>query len=127
MIHIKVNKNLYPATIDGQMTDYQWDNRESKSITLAMSHAEAEALLPDNTPWSIVMTTQTQKLDENGQLILDEDGNPVMEEKTDEWDNSEFALSGPIIDHRDGTVSIKMGKPTDLEDAMELLLGGETA
>ena len=36
-------------------------------------------------------------------------------------------MSGPITDNRDGTVSIKMGKPTDLEDAMELLLGGETA
>ena len=27
----------------------------------------------------------------------------------------------------DGTVTIKMGKPTDLEDAYEMLLGGDEA
>ena len=42
-----------------------------------------------------------------------------------EWDNSAFSLSGDITDHRDGTVTIKMGKPTDLEDAYEMLLGGD--
>ena len=127
MIYVKVNGTLYPATIDGQMQDYTWDNRESKTITMQGTYDEIVGLFKDGTPWSIVMKETVQKRSEDGSLVLDEAGNPVTEEQTSEWDNSEFSMSGPITDNRDGTVSIKMGKPTDLEDAMELLLGGETA
>ena len=127
MIYVKVNETLYPATIDGQMQDYTWDNRESKTITMQGVYDEIVGLFGDNTPWSIVMKEEVQKRNDDGSLVLDKAGNPVTEEQTSEWDNSEFSMSGPITDNRDGTVSIKMGKPTDLEDAMELLLGGETA
>ena len=127
MIYVKVNGTLYPATIDGQMQDYQWDNRESKVITMQGTYDEIVGLFKDGTPWSIVMKETVQKRNEDGFPVLDKAGNPVTEEQTSEWDNSEFSMSGPITDNRDGTVSIKMGKPTDLEDAMELLLGGETA
>lgn len=127
MIYVKVNETLYPATIDGQMQDYTWDNRESKTITMQGVYDEIVGLFGDNTPWSIVMKEEVQQRNDDGSLVLDKAGNPVMEEQTSEWDNSEFSMSGPITDNRDGTVSIKMGKPTDLEDAMELLLGGETA
>ena len=127
MIYVKVNETLYPATIDGQMQDYQWDNREAKTITMQGTYDEIVGLFKDGTPWSIVMKETVQKRNEDGSPVLDEAGNPVTEEQTSEWDNSEFSMSGPITDNRDGTVSVKMGKPTDLEDAMELLLGGETA
>ena len=127
MIYVKVNGTLYPATIDGQMQDYQWDNRESKVITMQGTYDEIVGLFKDGTPWSIVMKEEVQQRNDDGSLVLDKAGNPVTEEQTSEWDNSEFSMSGPITDNRDGTVSIKMGKPTDLEDAMELLLGGETA
>lgn len=127
MIYVKVNGALYPATIDGQMQDYTWDNRESKTITMQGVYDEIVGLFGDNTPWSIVMKEEVQKRNDDGSLVLDKAGNPVTEEQTSEWDNSEFSMSGPITDNRDGTVSIKMGKPTDLEDAMALLLGGETA
>ena len=127
MIYVKVNGTLYPATIDGQMQDYTWDNRESKTITMQGTYDEIVGLFKDGALWSIVMKETVQKRNEDGSPVLDEAGNPVTEEQTSEWDNSEFSMSGPITDNRDGTVSIKMGKPTDLEDAMELLLGGETA
>ena len=127
MIYVKVNGTLYPATIDGQMQDYTWDNRETKTITMQGTYDEIVGLFKDGTPWSIVMKETVQKRNEDGSPVLDEAGNPVTEEQTSEWDNSEFSMSGPITDNRDGTVSIKMGKPTDLEDARELLLGGETA
>lgn len=127
MIYVKVNGTLYPATIDGQMQDYTWDNRETKTITMQGTYDEIVGLFKDGTPWSIVMKETVQKRNEDGSPVLDKAGNPVTEEQTSEWDNSEFSMSGPITDNRDGTVSIKMGKPTDLEDAMELLLGGETA
>lgn len=113
MTYIRVDEKMYPATIVGRVGDNTWDGRESKSITLTMSHDEAAALLPDGTPWSIVQRTPAP--DESGT------------ENENEWDNSAYSLSGDITDHRDGTVTIKMGKPTDLEDAYEMLLGGDEA
>lgn len=110
-IYIKVNNTEYPATVDGDRADRTWDGRDTKTITLAMTHAEAAALLPDNTPWSIV---QRDMVD-----VLDEQGNPTGETKevVNEYDNSEYSLAGDLTDHRDGTVSIKMGKPTETENA----------
>lgn len=114
MTYIKVNGTLYPASIDGRIQDGEWDGRETKSITLSgMTHDEAVALLPDNTPWSIVH-------EESFPLP---DGTNHTE--TNEYDNSDFCLSGDITDHRDGTVTIKMGKLTEAEEAYEILLGGE--
>lgn len=113
MTYIRVDEKMYPATIVGRVGDNTWDGRESKSITLTMSHDEAAVLLPDGTPWSIVQRTPAP--DESGT------------ENENEWDNSAYSLSGDITDHRDGTVTIKMGKPTDLEDAYEMLLGGDEA
>lgn len=115
MTYIKVNNTLYPATIDGRIADYEWDRRDTKSITLTMTYAEVLALLPDNTPWSIVQKDTVQKISEDGQPIVDGSGNPVMEEVTYEYDNSEYRMSGVIRDNRDGTVTIKMGKPTEIE------------
>lgn len=115
MTYIKVNNTLYPAKIDGRIADYEWDRRDTKSITLSMTYAEVLALLPDNTPWSIVQKDTVQKLSEDGQPMIDSSGNPVMEEVTSEFDNSEYSMSGVIRDNRDGTVTIKMGKPTEIE------------
>ena len=115
MIYIKVNNTLYPAKIDGRIADYEWDRRDTKSITLTMTYAEVLALLPDNTPWSIVQKDTVQKIGEDGQPMLDDSGNPITEEVTSEFDNSEYSMSGVIRDNRDGTVTIKMGKPTEIE------------
>lgn len=109
--YIKVNNTEYPAEINGNPKDRSWGERDTKTITLTMTAAEVVALLPDNTPWSIVMRETVDK--------LDNDGNPTGETKevVNEYDNSEYSLSGAITDHRDGTVSIKMGKPTETENA----------
>lgn len=115
MTYIKVNNTLYPAEIAGRIADYEWDRRDTKSITLNMTYAEVLALMPGNTPWSIVQKDTVQKLSEDGQPMIDSSGNPVMEEVTSEFDNSEYSMSGVIRDNRDGTVTIKMGKPTEIE------------
>lgn len=109
MIYIKVNNKEYPAAVSGANNDRTWDGRDAKTITLTMTHAEVAALLPDNTPWSIVMR-ETQD-------VLDEQGQPTGETKevVNEYDNSAYSLAGQITDYRDGTVSIKMGKPTEAE------------
>ena len=108
-IYVKVNNTEYPATVDGVNNDRTWDNRDTKTITLTMTHAEVASLLPDNTPWSIVHREMVD--------VLDEQGHPTGETKevVNEYDNSEYSLAGDITDHRDGTVSIKMGKPTESE------------
>ena len=115
MIYIKVNNTLYPAKIDGRIADYEWDRRDTKSITLSMTYAEVLALLPDNTQWSIVQKDTVQKIGEDSQPMVDDSGNPITEEVTSEFDNSEYSMSGVIRDNRDGTVTIKMGKPTEIE------------
>lgn len=115
MTYIKVNNTLYPAKIDGRIADYEWGRRDTKAITLNMTYAEVLALLPGNTAWSIVQKDTMQKIGEDGQPMVDGSGNPVTEEVTNEYDNSEYSMSGVIRDNRDGTVTIKMGKPTEIE------------
>lgn len=110
-IYIKVNQTEYPATVNGNRTDRTWDGRDTKAITLTMSHDAVAALLPDNTPWSIVQRDMVDVLDEQGQPT------GQTKEVVNEYDNSEYSLAGDITDHRDGTVSIKMGKPTETESA----------
>lgn len=108
-IYIKVNNTEYPATVNGNLADRNWNGRDTKTIHLTMTHDEAAALLPSGTPWSIV---QRDMVD-----VLDEQGKPTGETKevVNEYDNSEYSLAGEITDYRDGTVSIKMGKPTESE------------
>lgn len=111
-IYIKVNNTEYPAAVNGNLVDRNWNGRDTKTIYLTMSYDAVVALLPDNTPWSIVQR-ETQD-------VLDEQGQPTGETKevVNEYDNSEYSLAGEIVDHRDGTVSIKMGKPTETENAI---------
>ena len=106
---LKVNGQEYPAKFISKYQDLNWDKRETQTIYLTMTHDEAAALLPDNTPWSIVQRDTVDKLDENGMLT------GQTEEVVTEYDNSAYSLAGEITDYRDGTVSIKMGKPTEAE------------
>ena len=129
MTYIKIHDTLYPATVSGRAADKDWDNRASKAITLEMSYEEASKLFVDGLAWSIVQQNEvpTYQVDENGKLVLDESGAPIQtgtEMQETEFDNSEYNLAGDITDHRDGTITAKMGKLTDLEEAYEIMLGG---
>ena len=129
MTYIKINETLYPATIIGRVQDNDWDKRESKSITLEMDYATANKLFVDGLEWSIVHRADipVYKVDENDEFILDENNNYIqigIETQDTEFDNSEYILAGDITDHRDGTITVKMGKLTDLEEAYEIMLGG---
>lgn len=119
--YIKVNNTEYLATVTGDRVDRSWDNRDTKTIRLTMTHDQVAALLPDNTPWSIVQRGIVPKYDTDGQPTGE------TEEVVNEYDNSAYSLSGAITDHRDGTVSIKMGKPTEAETLREQLAEIEEA
>lgn len=103
MTYIKINGITYPATINGDLSDYSWDNRESKTIIIEMTCSEANSLFVNGLKWSILNDVSQEQ--EDGTVIT------VQEE----YDNSEFSIAGDIIDHRDGTLSVKMGKATQLE------------
>lgn len=111
MTYIKINDTLYPAEISGRLRDPDWDRRDSKAITLEMDYATALALFVDDLDWSIV---------HQGAAFVDENGETVTPE-AEIYDNSEYSVAGPITDNRDGTVTVKMGKPTDAEMLAELM------
>lgn len=106
---IKVNGQEYPAACIYNYKDRNWDMRETQTVHLTMPYAQAAALLPSGTPWSNVFRETVDK--------VDNDGNPTGEtdEVVTEEDMSAYSLAGEITDYRDGTVSIKMGKPTEAE------------
>lgn len=95
---VKINSINYPADIFGHVRDRDWDNRESKVIVLALTIQEALDLFVDGLQWSIVYGTQTIPQDE-------------------------FIIAGPITDNRNGTVSVRMGKPTAAE-VSSIITGG---
>jgi hypothetical protein len=64
-----------------------------------MDYATANELFVDGVEWSIV------------------------DDENTEYDNSDYCLAGDITDHRDGTLSVKMGKMTDLEEVLEAMYG----
>lgn len=109
MTQVQIGGSLYQAAVTGRLADAAWSGRESKEITLSMTYADAAALFVNGVAWSIVLDVEQA------------DGTTVQET----YDNSDFSIAGDLTDHRDGTVTVKMGKHTELENALELLLGGE--
>lgn len=117
MTYVKVNEALYPASVSGKMCDKEWDSRESKAITMEADFAMVDALFPDGAEWSIVEQTEIP--------VYDEEGNQTgTETQQTEFDNSGYSIRGDLTVHVNGTCTVKMGKPTDLEDAYEILYGG---
>ena len=118
MTFIKINNTLYPAEVSGKIIDSEWDGRKSKSIKIKMDYETASKTFVDGLKWSIVQKEEVPVYDENGNQT-------GTETKETEFDNSEYCLAGDLTDHRDGTITAKMGKLTDLEEAYEIMFGGD--
>lgn len=104
---LKANNTETPCEAAEHYRDSAW-GRPTCTVTIKASAAEIAALLPNNAPWSLI--EREDALDESGMLT----GQTVDHER----DMSDYSLSGDITEHRDGTVSIKMGKPTEEESAV---------
>ena len=111
MTYLKINGTTYPAVINGKHIDRDWNDRESKTITLEMAYADAIALFVDGLAWSILMDVEKEQ----------EDGSVVTVQE--EYDNSEYSMAGSITDNRDGTLAVKMGKPTQIETLESQITG----
>lgn len=121
MIYVKINGTEYPATVNGKLVDRDWDNRDSKAITLEMNYTTAMSLFVDNLAWSIVQRDTYPEYDENNQPT----GKTV--EQVQEFDNSDYCIAGPVTDNRNGTITAKMGRKTELEIEHEARMDAETA
>ena len=121
MIYFKTNGTEYPASIAGKIADRDWGNRESKAVTLTATYAQAAQIFVDGLVWSIVQRDTVP--------VYGEDGNPTGEttEQVQELDNSAYCVAGPITDNRDGTITAKMGKRTELELLREQSADAEKA
>lgn len=104
---LKANNTETPCEAAEHYRDSAW-GRPTCTVTIKASAAEIAALLPSNAPWSLIEREDA----------LDESGMPTGQTVDHERDMSEYSLSGDITDHRDGTASIKMGKPTETESAV---------
>ena len=111
MTYVKINGTTYPAVINGKHIDREWNNRESKTITIEMAYADAIALFVNGLVWSILMDVEQEQ--EDGSIVT------VQEE----YDNSEDSMAGSITDNRDGTLAVKMGKPTQIETLESQITG----
>ena len=88
------------------------NGRECVMVRVETSHSAAKAMFSGNKVYSYEWESQTQ--DAKGKACTE----TLRQELT------EYSVPGDLVDHRDGTVTAYMGKPTALEKA-ELVL--ETA
>lgn len=100
---IRVNGQEYTAKYERRPNDPKWNGRDSVSLTLEMSYAEAIDVFVDDAIWTRV--EQQTTYDDEGKATVD----------MIETDMSAYAMAGPVTDNRDGTVTVKMGKPLPTE------------
>lgn len=104
--YVEIGGNRYAAEVHVTSVDTDWDGRQSKTIDLNMAYGLAADLFVDDAEWAVVYETG---------------GMDGEEPQTVTEDCSNYCVAGPITDNRDGTVTVRMGKPTDGELLAELL------
>ena len=96
---VKIGERQIEAVVQTRPSDTAWGGRESKAVTAQMTYQEAVETFVNDVAWSVIAD------------VTSEDGT-VHQIETDA---SEYAISGPITDNRDGTVTVRMGRYHDEE------------
>lgn len=105
---------------------HQANGREWRSLHIVGDYADIAAAFVDNAEYRQEWESQS----DTGEV--DAEGNPIYEAiETQQQDLSAYSIAGEIVDHRDGTITVYMGKPTEMElmqaafdDLMLEVLGG---
>lgn len=111
MVYVKVGETMLEAVVNGYRRDPKWDYRDVEEVTVAATADEVKALFADGVDWDLVQTFEPYVDEATGEII-------TPEPKTK--NHGEFCVSGAVIDHRNGTVTIRMGKITAEEALAEL-------
>lgn len=99
MRYVEINGQRYPASVIRIQVDRYWNNRDCKEVFLETTVENIKNLFPEGVSWK---TIEGEEVEGNFTTFSEEDC-------------SDYSISGPVTDHRDGRVSIKMGKLTDRE------------
>lgn len=94
MIMINIGGRQMECSVATRPSDSMFGGRESKAVTIASNYADAVSLFVDGVLWSITSD------------VTEADGS-IRQVTTD---MSAYAISGPITDNRNGTVTVRMGK-----------------
>jgi len=112
-IYVKINDIQYPASITGRMCNKEWGDRASKAITLEMTYDEAINLFVDDVTWSIIQ--DIEDIVEEEIEVIDKETGEKSTIRKEEYDNSDYCIAGDLVDHRNGLITVYMGKKTDHE------------
>lgn len=114
MIYVKIGETMIPATVNGYRRDPKWNYRDVEEVTITATAEEVATLFPDGVDWDLVQTFDPYLNEETGETIQPE---PIIK------NHGEFCVSGDVIDRRNGTVTIRMGKMLPAE-LLEIITGG---
>ena len=97
--------------------------REWRQLRVVGSYADIAAAFIDNATYH--REYESPREIDTGEV--DAEGNPIRETviETQVEDLSDYSIAGEIVDHRDGTITVYMGKPTEkelLEQAFDALM-----
>lgn len=102
MIRFQDGTEFEPVEIRGVKRDLYGANRDTLTMKFdGVTASELAAVFTEGAIYEV----------DNGEI--DEQGNPIT------YDKSDYCLTGDLIDHRDGTVTVIMAKRTDAEINIE--------
>jgi hypothetical protein len=110
MRYIEINNQRHTliAAEGGMSRLFKNADRQVEGYTLQITHAAAVTAFVDGVSFSLI----EESVDEAGTVT------------EIAYDKSAMSIPCGVLDNLDGTCTVFMGKPTDLEQAYELLYGG---
>ena len=122
MSYIKIKEDYKPVTYVLNAMDFSWDSRSIIEVTAQdVSYEELKKYF-ENGRWSLYDKTTKQVPDEP----VDEETPKTYHEEVEytERDMSEYCVCGYVRDNMDGSSTVRMGKLSETEKIIQMMLGG---